>query len=124
MTYRTVAVALTAALLAAILPTQTAHAEDRRPCVSKVEYHSGFGPITYTRRELETRWDVRGMGVRVPSAFNVGGLLGERTFTIAYPRCAFPMDVAYYSVTYLTRDQTVAATNSHRVHGVPPHGHL
>lgn len=114
-------VAMSATLMAVAAP---AHAEDRRPCVSKVEFNSGFGPTVYTRRELEERWDVRGLGRRADAAFDIDALVGGKTFTIDYPRCAFSMDVAYYSATYLEKTKEVVGVNNHRVHGTPPHGHM
>lgn len=72
MTYRIRTLAAVAATLSAsLLAAPSAHAEDQRPCVSKREYSGTDMDQRITRGELEERWDVRGLGVRVaPDQWN------------------------------------------------------
>jgi len=72
---------------------QPAHAADHRPCISKVEYQS---PRALPRADLENRWEVRDMGHREW----VIGLDGYGWPVVAYPRCGYSWDEAWYGVTY------------------------
>lgn len=112
----------TGALVAALLAVPaSAEAEDTRPCVSRHEFYLVFNmteerTFSFTRGQLERRWEVAGSGNDAPSVDT------RRGYARAYPACAYgPTNyvVAWY-----------AWTGDHRLTGVAlfessnePHGH-
>ena len=87
--------ALLTATVLALIPAG-ANAEDRRPCVSKVEYREAPGAIRVVmrgqtaldRRALERFWDVRGLGVVDPESSDA------RSTLWMYPACGYSFDEA------------------------------
>jgi hypothetical protein len=87
-----------AAIAALVGLGQPAHAEDphadHQPCVSNREWH---GLYQQTKPELEGRWEVEGLGVKVVLPF---GLVHQ---LVVYPRCDHLMEDAWYGITYKRR---------------------
>jgi hypothetical protein len=83
---RWIAAVLVAGLMAFAPPAQ---AEDHRPCVSTREFRGQklIGPVT--RRDMETRWEVRGLGHQVS---------GDPQPAWDYPACGFSMDEVTVSI--------------------------
>lgn len=98
---RWLAVTLLAGLLLVPSPAQ---AVDTRPCVSKVEFN--WLNESRTKREIETRWEVEGLGNRV-----VFPIIGP---VVLYPRCGQVNDYpqAFYGVAYELRNGQYWATGT------------
>lgn len=117
MTYRirTLA-ALAGTLLSLVAISGPANAEDpnedHRPCVTTREYRGAF-QHDLNRRQLERRWDVRGLGTDLGES----SVFGIKVEIIAYPRCDFPMEQAWYGALYKLRNDMMVGTTSHRVYG-------
>lgn len=123
MTKRIYLAGLASAAIAAMpLAVPPAHAEDphadHRHCVSTREWrgawkHDAKGVVLttgYTRRELEERWDVRGLG------FPIEPTMGSADISVGYPRCGFSTTDAWYGAGYEYRSpHHMVATYSHRV---------
>lgn len=133
---RTAVAAMAVAIGALSVLPPAAQAKDHRPCVSLREYRGAWkhdpadppGVVLargYTRRELETRWDVVGLGFPVETnpLISAVGVRGPM-ISIGYPRCGFSTSDAWFGATYRKRaPHYMEATTSHRVNGVQPHGH-
>lgn len=114
-----------AAVVALLATAQPAHAEDKRPCVSKAEYYGArdfniplmpgvdaMSKVPYVahpvgRLVLETKWDVRNLGVTVSRTLS-GMVMGMNPLVRIkmYPVCGFPLSelqiyVAYHKDTNL-----------------------
>lgn len=118
------AVALLGALLA---PTSGADAQDRRPCVSKVEVkdsppairiRGAHSPRTPTRAELEELWDVSGLGVRDPA------LDGQVQVGFTYPACGYSFSEAQVWVIYNRSSHQALAIHRYVEPGATSRGHL
>jgi hypothetical protein len=95
------AVAL-ASIAVSLLTTTPAHAEDQRPCVSRVEYYSGVGAPVYTRAGMEARWEVAGRGKAVDLSIVFPWSDGPAWEAVAYPRCGYTFDHGWYGIMYKT----------------------
>ena len=89
--------AVAATLSASLLVAAPAHAEDQRPCVSRTEYRGT--QFDQTRRELEARWEVTGMGVPSETAW-VTLPNGVSYPIIEYPACGYSRAEAYVGADY------------------------
>lgn len=94
-------VLILAALTMTVAPAASAQGEDHRACVSLREYrgadHAPQKAID-TRAELEIRWDVRGLGRRVPE-------VSDDVLTVrSYKACGFSRHEAAVWVWYRTRN--------------------
>lgn len=104
---------LGAALAVPVAPPAQAASVDRRPCVSAREWASAMGRLPAqheTRHALETRWEVKGLGVP-----------GELIYPVtAYPRCGFSLTDGWVGAMYRKAgDRTVVV---HIVTCETPHG--
>lgn len=72
--------------LVVVVPSP-AHAEDRRPCVSKREFNGAQFDEPHTKGDLEQKWDVK------PVRRDPGPFLGWN-----YKACGFSLDEAYIVV--------------------------
>lgn len=124
---------IAAAVVSTLFVSPDAQAKDHRPCVSLREWrgawkHDAEGVVLtdgYTRRQLEARWEVQGLGFPVDASLPLAalGVTGEGA-SIGYPRCGFSTDDAWFGATYEKRDpHRMMATLSHRVSGVQVNGH-
>ena len=114
------------ALVALVVIAQPAHAEDRRPCVSKVEYQSTPGAIkvlrgavdmpALSRRGLEERWDVRGLGVIDPEYSD------DQITMWIYPACGYSIDEAYVMGMSTGRNGVIDVIGRWVAPGATPHG--
>lgn len=104
---------LTAALAmaAALVTSPVAHAEDQRPCVSKVEFNGFHGG--YTRAETERRWEAAGVVIK----------RGESHLRVAYLACGYGAGEAGINVTYRVRDRVAVGMVRWTLDGRTLHGH-
>lgn len=95
----------------------SAHAEDHRPCVSKIEYQSAGKGHVVARDALEDRWDVP-RGLHMPQ-FDTRG-----TYVMAYKACGYNIVEAQVLVRYSLYTDKVDETQrwvskSATIHGYP-----
>lgn len=130
MMLRLTVLAATAAASLVLGTTATAASEDQRPCVSRVEYWSA-NTAPDTRPGIEDRWEVAGLGTDLDLALYLPWANGPAYEAVAYPRCAYSFDQAWYGVLYKTPATGPAAGHQvpllilqwHQL-GATPHGHL
>lgn len=112
---------LAAALIGGLVAVAPgAQAQDRRPCVSKVEFQSMNGAMLhsrtkFTRHQVETRWEVVGEGALDHDVSD------NRLHLIVYRACGYPESRASVWAFYVV--------GSHKLTGVyrnasrmTPHG--
>lgn len=103
---------VTAALvpLALVLASAPAYSddprEDHRPCVSKREFNSLH---IQTKAEVEARWEVVGLGRRTLTPLGT---------VVAYPRCGYSRDEAWYGVQYVPEGGRLIAYSPVSVSGL------
>lgn len=108
-----------------------ASGEDRRPCVSRVEYWSSNTAPDISRPAMEARWEVRGEGQTVDLTFFFPWADGPAWEAVTYPRCGYDRDEAWYGILYKTpttgrlagRQRSYLVLQWHTP-GATAHGHL
>lgn len=123
------ATAVATSLGLAVAPTAHAanqaargHHTDQRPCVSLREFRGT--PPGVSRREMEKRWDMQGLGVRITANVSPDEMGTREAYQ--YKACGFSMDeVQIYALTVENPGQTelIEGLTRQRLFGIVAHGH-
>lgn len=109
---------ITSVFVIAVVVKDTAHAQDKRPCVSKREFT--IAPFI-KRAALEHRWEVEGLGRRhSPMVSDASGRY------LIYPACGYSRRVAFVLVWFNAYDGATdmlrAVPTDRAPHGLPRAG--